>query len=106
MGLMMARKIKIEYASVEVERKMVRIMRLVTLCSYLWIGAALTELVLLYFTTTIGEFATLGIQTVFLNHPLLIVFVVVIFAGLLAQGYFQSKANEIVNGNDVRIYEQ
>ena len=103
---MMARKIKIEYATVEVERKMVRIMRLVTLCSYLWIGAAITELTLLYFTTTISEFVTLGIQTVLLNHPLLIVFLAAIFGGILAQGYFQSKANEIVNGNDVRIYEQ
>jgi hypothetical protein len=103
---MMARKIKIEYASVEVERKMVRIMRLETLCSYFWIGALVTELVLLYLTTTISEFETLGIQTVLFNHPLLIVFLVVIFGGLLAQGYFQSKANEIVNGNDVRIYEQ
>ena len=102
----MARKIRLEYGSAEVERKMARIMRLETICSYFWIGALVTEVVILYLTTTISEFETKGIQTVLLDHPLLIVFVAVIFAGLLAQGYFQSKANELVNSNDVRMYEQ
>ena len=84
---------------------MVRIMRLESFCSYIWIGALVIELMLLYLTTTIDEFITNGIQTVLFDHPLLIVFIVAAFGGLVAQGYFQSKANEIVNGNDVRIYE-
>ena len=102
----MARKIKIEYGNPEVERKMIRIMRLETLCMYFWLAALATEVALLSLTTTLGDFVTLGVQTVLLQHPLLIVFLAAAFGGLLAQAYFQSKANDIVNGNDVRIYEQ
>ena len=105
-GMTMVRKIRMEYGSIEIERKMVRLLRLERLCSYFSVASLAAALVILYLTTTIDEFVTQGIQTVLLGHPLLIVFSGAAFAGLLVEGYFRSKVNELTNGNDVRIYEQ
>ncbi len=102
----MAPKVRMEYGSVEVERKMLRLLRLERLCSYLSLASLAVAFALLYLTTTINEFVTRGVQAVLFSHPLLIVFLGAAFAGLLFESYFRSKANELVNSNDVRIYEQ
>lgn len=102
----MARKVRMEYGSVEVERKMLRLLRLERLCSYFSLASLAIAFALLYVSTTIDEFVTKGVQAVLLGHPLLIVFLGAAFGGLLVESYFRSKANELANSNDVRIYEQ
>ena len=65
----MARKLKIEYGNPGGEGRMVRIMRLETLCMYFWLATLAAELVLLSLTTTLNDFEVLGVQTVLLQHP-------------------------------------
>ncbi len=102
----MAPKVRMEYGSVEVERKMLRLLRLERVCSYFSLASLATGFAVLYLTTTIDEFLARGVQAVLLSHPLLIVFLGTAFAGLLSGSYFRSKASELANSNDVRIYEQ
>ncbi len=102
----MAPKIRMEYGSIEVERKMLRLLRLERLCSYFSLASLGVAFALLYLTTTIDEFLTRGVQAVLLSHPLLIASLGAAFVGLLFGSYFRSKANELANSNDVRIYEQ